>query len=69
MKKPLSLLAAVLFATAFPALGQSRVSAEKWEDSIVELEVTRKAYDYIQPWVKTTSSPARSARSSASARF
>lgn len=54
MKKPLFLLAAVLIAAALPAFGQGRSSAEKWENSIVELEVTRKTYDYIQPWSKTT---------------
>ncbi|MFT5493199.1 MAG: hypothetical protein ACI8V5_003589, partial [Limisphaerales bacterium] len=54
MKKPLFLLAAVLIAAALPAFGQGSSSAEKWENSIVELEVTRKTYDYIQPWSKTT---------------
>ena len=55
MKKSLLLLVAVLIATALPAFGQGRSIGEKWESSIVELEVTRKSYDYIQPWAKTPS--------------
>lgn len=54
MKKIICLLAAVLFSTALPAFGQAHSNGEKWENSIVELEVTRKSYDYIQPWSKTT---------------
>ncbi len=55
--KPLLPLLLICFATVFPsqALDRRRAQASPWEQSVVTLEVSRKQYDYYQPWTRKTS--------------
>ncbi len=54
MKKSLLFLSALLLASALDAFAQGRSNGDRWEGSVVDIEVTGKAYDYIQPWAKST---------------
>jgi hypothetical protein len=51
------LLLLIFVATTLPGLAQERKRAQPspWERSIVTLEVSRKQYDYYQPWTRKTS--------------
>src|SRR5260221_610041 len=51
------LLALSFFAGRLPtqAQEQKKSAPSPWEHSIVTLEVSRKQYDYYQPWTKRTS--------------
>jgi len=54
MKQLLAAALLVLCATtALPAQDQPRPSSQ-WEKSIVRIEVSRKVYDYYQPWNRRT---------------
>jgi hypothetical protein len=47
----------LLLATAVPGQAEERKRAQPspWERSVVTLEVSRKQYDYYQPWTRKTS--------------
>jgi len=51
------LLATIILASAFCGQAQERKRAQPspWESSIVSLEVSRRQYDYYQPWTRKTS--------------
>jgi hypothetical protein len=48
--RPLVVLACVAFA--LPAAARQGGERSPWEKSIVTVEVTRKQYDFIQPWTQ-----------------
>jgi hypothetical protein len=54
MKKHILILAAVLLTPTLVAFGQARPDDGRWRASVVDIEVTGKSYDYIQPWSKST---------------
>ncbi len=45
-------LLALLFAAAPPQAAERPARAEDLEKSIVQMEVTRKQYDFVQPWTR-----------------
>ena len=50
-----SLAALILATTVFSSAGADVNSLKSpWENSVVQLEVSRKQYDYFQPWTKRT---------------
>jgi len=49
------LLPALLVQLMVPAFTSKAATDTDWERSVVSVEVTRKTYDYIQPWVRDTS--------------
>ena len=54
MKKFILILAAIALTPGLNALGQGRSNGDKWKASVIDIEVTGKQYDYIQPWSKST---------------
>ena len=54
MKKSILILAALLLTPALAAFGQARPNGDKWKASVIDIEITGKSYDYIQPWSKST---------------
>lgn len=63
MKSGLWAVTLLLAAVAGRALGQEAPSQETspWESSIVTVDVTRKNYDYLQPWSKRLKSAQKAA--------
>jgi hypothetical protein len=55
--KSLLLLVTILFISALCGQGQEskRAQPSPWEKSVVSLEVSRRQYDYYQPWTRKTS--------------
>jgi hypothetical protein len=55
--KPLLAVLLIISAAIVPGSAQDRkrAPASPWERSIVTLEVSRKQYDYYQPWTRKTS--------------
>jgi hypothetical protein len=47
-------------APARPAVDDARPAPSRWEASIIQLEVTRKQYEYLQPWSKRMKTTAKS---------
>ncbi len=54
MKKSILILAALLLTPTLAAFGQVRPNGDKWKASVIDIEITGKSYDYIQPWSKST---------------
>ena len=52
-----ALIVCLLVSTILPGFAQEhkRAPASPWERSVVTLEVSRKQYDYYQPWTRKTS--------------
>ena len=52
-----ALLISLVLAACLPGLAQERkrAPASPWERAVVTLEVSRKQYDYYQPWTRKTS--------------
>src|SRR5215831_17899752 len=55
--KSLLLLVTILFISALCGQGQEsrRAQPSPWARSVVTLEVSRRQYDYYQPWTRKTS--------------
>jgi hypothetical protein len=58
MSRFLSLLLTVLLAASLPAVAATKAEkkdsgAFSWENAIIQIEVTSKAYNYIQPWERS----------------